>query len=128
MIIDTSAIIAILYGEPDGEELLERLVAAPRRAMSTTNLVEAWLVVDRNPNRAKAAALDELISLLQIEAIPVTLNHARLAREAYNVYGKGKHPAALNFGDCFSYALAKSSGESLLYKGNDFAQTDVATR
>jgi ribonuclease VapC len=125
MIVDTSALIAILYDEPDGPDLLEKLVAAPRRAISTTNLVEAWMVVDRSPNPARSAALDELIGLLQIEAVPVTWNHARLAREAYKVYGKGRHPAALNFGDCFSYALAKSCGEALLYKGADFAQTDL---
>lgn len=126
MILDTSALLAIVFDEPEGPEFLRLVVDAPVRAISAANLVEAWMVTDRHANPAKARALDELIKLLEIELRPIDGAQARLARQAYESFGKGRHAAALNFGDCFAYALTKVSGDKLLFKGNDFARTDVA--
>ncbi|ODT68896.1 hypothetical protein ABS71_09355 [bacterium SCN 62-11] len=83
------------------------------------------MVADRHANPAKAAALDDLVQLLGIDLRPVTASQAVIARQAYQTYGKGRHPAGLNFGDCFAYALAKLNGGKLLFKGEDFAKTDL---
>jgi ribonuclease VapC len=125
MIIDTSALLAVLFDEPDGPALLRRIAEAPIRLMSSANAVEAWIVADRHANPAKGPALDALLETLGIDIVPVTVQHARLARTAYHTYGKGRHPAGLNFGDCFAYALAKATDLPLLFKGDDFGQTDV---
>lgn len=125
MIIDTSALLAILFDEPDGSMLLRLIVEAPTRLMSAANALEAWIVADRHANPAKARALDELIETVGINIEPVTPTQARVAREAYRTYGKGNHPAGLNYGDCFAYALAKATGQPLLFKGEDFARTDI---
>ena len=125
MIIDTSALLAVLFDEPDGPALLRRIAEAPIRLMSSANAVEAWIVADRHANPAKGPALDALLETLGIDIVPVTVQHARLARTAYHIYGKGRHPAGLNFGDCFAYALAKATDLPLLFKGDDFGQTDV---
>ena len=125
MIIDTSALLAILFDEPDGPALLRRIAEAPIRLMSSANAVEAWIVADRHANPAKGPALDALLETLGIDIVPVTIQQARLARTAYHTYGKGRHPAGLNFGDCFAYALAKATDLPLLFKGDDFGQTDV---
>ena len=125
MIIDTSALLAILFDESDGPALLRRIAEAPIRLMSSANAVEAWIVADRHANPAKGPALDALLETLGIDIVPVTIQHARLARTAYHTYGKGRHPAGLNFGDCFAYALAKATDLPLLFKGDDFGQTDV---
>jgi ribonuclease VapC len=98
MIIDTSALLAILFDEPDGPDLLRCVVEAPTRLMSSANALEAWIVADRHENPAKAPALDALIDTLSIEIEPVTVPQARIAREAYHTYGKGHHPAGLNYG------------------------------
>jgi ribonuclease VapC len=125
MIIDTSALLAILFDEPDGLTVLRRTAEAPIRLMSSANAVEAWIVADRHANPAKGPALDALLETLGIDIVPVTVQHARLARTAYHTYGKGRHPAGLNFGDCFAYALVKATDLPLLFKGDDFGQTDV---
>jgi ribonuclease VapC len=125
MIIDTSALLAILFDEPDGSVLLRLVVEAPTRLMSAANTLEAWIVADRHVNPAKARALDELIETVGIDIEPVTAAQVRIAREAYKTYGKGNHPAGLNYGDCFAYALAKATGQPLLFKGEDFARTDI---
>ena len=125
MIIDTSALLAILFDEPDGPALLRRIAEAPIRLLSSANAMEAWIVADRHANPAKGPALDALLETLGIDIVPVTVQHARLARTAYHTYGKGRHPAGLNFGDCFAYALAKATDLPLLFKGDDFGQTDV---
>lgn len=125
MIIDTSALLAIVFDEPDGPELLRLVVEAPTRLMSSANALEAWIVADRHENPDKAPALDELIETLGIDIEPVTVQQARVARGAYHTYGKGNHPAGLNYGDCFAYALAKTMSQPLLFKGNDFSQTDI---
>ena len=125
MIIDTSALLAIVFDEPDDPELLRLVAEAPARLMSSANALEAWIVADRHDNPAKAPALDELIETLGIDLEPVTVQQARIARQAYRTYGKGKHPAGLNYGDAFAYALAKATGQALLFKGDDFSQTDI---
>jgi ribonuclease VapC len=125
MVIDTSAILAALFAEPDGDAFLVKIVEAPTRLMSAVSAVEAGIVADRHPNPKKAEALANLIAELGIEIEPVTAEQARLARLAYRRYGNGRHPANLNFGDCFAYALAKVTDLPLLFKGGDFARTDV---
>lgn len=125
MVIDTSALLAILLNEPDGDALLQQIVDDPVRLMSAGTLLEAGIVADNIPNRSKGPALDALLSTLGVRIESVTEEQVRLAREAYRRFGKGNHRAALNFGDCFAYALSKSSGEPLLFKGADFPATDV---
>lgn len=125
MVIDTSALLAILLNEPDGDALLQQIVDDPVRLMSAGTLLEAGIVADNIPNRSKGPALDALLSTLGVRIKSVTEEQVRLAREAYRRFGKGNHRAALNFGDCFAYALSKSSGEPLLFKGADFPATDV---
>src|SRR3954451_9184228 len=125
MVIDTSAIIAIILEEPDGDAFLQRIVDDPVRVMSAGTLLEAGIVADNNPNRRKGPALDALLSTLGVRVEPVTEERARLPPEAHRRFGKGNHRAALYFGDCFAYALSKLSGEPLLFKGADFPATDV---
>jgi ribonuclease VapC len=125
MVIDTSALLAILLDEPDGDALLQQIVDDPVRLMSAGTLLEAGIVADNIPNRCKGPALDALLSTLGVRIESVTEEQVRLAREVCRRFGKGNHRAALNFGDCFAYALSKSSGEPLLFKGADFPATDV---
>ena len=127
MIVDTSVLIAILKGEPEADQFATAL-ANPKSslALSAASYLEAGIVVDRNGNAALSARLDDLLKTFAIEIAPVTASQAKLARAAYRRFGKGSgHPAGLNFGDCFSYALAMVSGTPLLFKGTDFAATDV---
>lgn len=126
MVVDTSALLAVLLEEPDGDALLQRIVDDPVRLVSAGTLLEAGIVADGNPNRRKGPALDALLATLGVRVEPVTEEQARVAREAYRRFGKGNHPAALNFGDCFAYALSRVTGEPLLFKGGDFGRTDVA--
>ena len=128
MIVGTSALIAILRQEPEALEFSRILAAAERPQVSVANFVEAGVVVDGARNPIVSRELDDFIRLAGIEILPVTVEQGRLAREAYRDFGRGSgHPAKLNFGDCFAYALAKESGEALLYQGNDFAETDVSS-
>jgi ribonuclease VapC len=128
MIVDTSAIISVLKEESDAPHFQRALTMStqPKR-MSAANYLEAAIVVDGNRNPLLSRRLDELIVQTEITAEPVTLEQANIARAAYRDFGRGSgHPAQLNFGDCFAYALAKSMREPLLFKGDDFAHTDVA--
>lgn len=126
MIVDSSALIAILAGEPDAEELNDVLSGAVRPALSVANYLEAAIVLDRHPARRAGEKLDRYLVAGQVELADVTESQARIARAAYRNFGRGTgHPAGLNFGDCFAYALAIDRDESLLYKGNDFQHTDV---
>jgi ribonuclease VapC len=128
MIVDTSAVIAVLKEESDAARFLRVLtLSAELKRMSAANYLEAAIVVDANRNPLLSRRLDELIVQTEIMAEPVTLEQAEIARAAYRDFGRGSgHPAQLNFGDCFAYALAKSMREPLLFKGGDFSQTDVA--
>ena len=125
MIVDTSAIVAILRREPEGDAFFERVVEAERPAMSAIALVEAALIIEGRGGRAAGVRLDSFVDKAGIEVVAVTAGTARLAREAWRVWGRGNHPARLNFGDCFAYALAQERGEPLLFKREDFARTDV---
>ena len=125
MIVDTSAIIAILYGEPEAAEFAQAIHDAPICRMSVASHVELSLVVQMQMGAGGMQQADAFLKRAGIVLEPVTVEHGELARQAFVDFGKGRHKAGLNFGDCFSYALAKATGEPLLYKGNDFAATDI---
>jgi ribonuclease VapC len=126
MIIDTSALLAILRDEPEARAYAAAIVDAPVRRLSAANFLETALVIDASRDPIASRRLDDLLHVAGIVIEPVTAEQARLGRAAYRDFGKGsRHPAQLDFGDCFAYALAKVTGEPLLFKGNDFAQTDV---
>jgi len=126
MVVDTSAIIAILNAEPEAQTFAATLAGASGCRISAASFVEAGLVARRDPTGAWRQALEQLVTDYAIRIEPVTEQQARIALDAYDRFGKGGgHPAGLNYGDCFSYALASDTGEPLLFKGNDFAATDV---
>jgi ribonuclease VapC len=125
MVIDTSAVVAILRDEPERRAFNEAIEAAETRSMSVASFVEASMVIESRYGYEGLRDLDLLISKAAIGLIPVDVDQAHIARQAFHRYGKGRHAAALNFGDCFSYALAKSVNEPLLFKGSDFSQTDI---
>ncbi|MFI7700436.1 type II toxin-antitoxin system VapC family toxin [Nonomuraea sp. NPDC049480] len=126
MIIDTSAIVAILKGEPDAAAFTTAIREAAVRRMSAATYLEMAAVVERTRDPAASRLLDDFLSRMKVEIMPVTLEQAHIARRAYWDYGRGSgHKAGLNFGDCFSYALARECREPLLFKGDDFTHTDV---
>lgn len=126
MIIDSSALVAMLRAEPEAPSFVRVLASASSKRVSAANFVETGIVIDAGRNPVSSAQVETFIRTAQIEIVAVTESQARLARAAYRDYGKGSgHPAQLNFGDCFAYALAKETGEPLLYKGGDFALTDL---
>jgi ribonuclease VapC len=125
MVIDTSAVLAILQNEPERRAINEAVEAADTRAMSVTALVECSIILESRYGPDAVRDLDLYIAKAQVALIPVDAEQAHLARDAFRKYGKGRHRAGLNFGDCFSYALARSLAEPLLFKGDDFAQTDL---
>ena len=125
MIVDSSAIVAILGHEDDVDSLAEALVEAPIRRLSAVNYVETAIVIDSRRDPVLSRGLDDFLREAQIKIEGVTPEQARLAREAYRDFGKGRHRSGLNFGDCFAYALAKDKREPLLFKGDDFRRTDV---
>ena len=126
MIVDTSAIIAILVGEPEREVFLEAILTDPVPKASAGTLLELGIVVDRLADPIVTRRVDDLVETLGIEIVPVTAEHVTLGRAAYRDFGRGSgHRARLNFGDLFAYALARSTGEPILYKGDDFVHTDA---
>ena len=125
MIVDSSALVAILGSEPEADDLENSLLDAPLRRISAVTYVETAIVVDSRRDAVLSRRLDEFLRETEVDIEPVTSDQARLAREAYRDFGKGRHRAGLNFGDCFAYALAKDKGEPLLFKGEDFRRTDV---
>ena len=125
LVLDTSAIIAILQNEPPAERLIDVLKRTPRRRLSASSLLEASIVMFARFGDAGEREVDLFVYRLDVDVIPVTMEHIDIARSAYRRFGKGQHPACLNFGDCFPYALSVSLGEPLLFTGNDFSQTDV---
>jgi ribonuclease VapC len=125
MIIDTSAMVAILSGEADASRFAMAIEAAPTPRIGTPALLEATIVLTRWYGDGALEALDAFVREAGAEVVAFDLPQLRAAQAAYLRFGKGRHPAGLNFGDCMSYALALASGEPLLYKGNDFSQTDV---
>jgi ribonuclease VapC len=128
MIIDTSAIIAILRDELEAEFCARAIADASNRCVSAVNYVEAAVAIDASGDPIASRRVDECFKIAQISIEAVTETHAQIARDAYRDFGKGSgHPAKLNFGDCFAYALAKSRREPLLFKGNDFTHTDITS-
>lgn len=126
MIVDSSAIVAVIKNEPGSQELWGALDTALPARMSAASYLETAIVLDSHRNPGLSAQLDELILDAKILIEPVTVEQAKIARQAYRDYGKGSgHPAQLNFGDCFSYALARETREPMLYKGDDFLHTDI---
>ena len=125
MVIDTSAIVAILFGEDDAERFTAAIEADPERLMSAASVLEASVVVESEFGEEGGRELDLLLLKAGIETVAFSEEQLRVARHAFRAYGKGRHPAGLNFGDCFSYAMSKTTGEPLLFKGDDFAMTDV---
>lgn len=126
MIVDTSALIAILRDEPDAALYARAIEEVSIRRMSAANFLETAVVIDGSRDPIASRRFDDLVAMARVEIAPVTEDQAKLAREAYRDFGKGSgHPAQLNFGDCFAYALARSVGEPLLFKGSDFGHTDI---
>lgn len=125
MILDSSALLAILLNEPEGPDFLFKLYRSNSVRMSAATYVEASIVVDRRGTPLAQAEFENFFRWAGIRIEPVTVEQAMIARQAFLRFGKGRHPAGLNYGDCFSYALAKSLGEPLLFKGDDFLETDL---
>ena len=125
MIVDSSALLAILNREPDADVFQDAILTAAPCRMSVANMLETSIVVESRGGAEAGQELDVFFEQAQIEPAPVTAEHLEVARHAWRRFGKGRHPAALNFGDCFAYALAHVTGEPLLFKGNDFARTDI---
>jgi ribonuclease VapC len=125
MIIDTSAALAVVLGEPGFEVFASAISASVTRRISAASFLEASIVAETRAGDRGLRQFDSFIRESEPVIEPVTHEHALIAREGFSNYGKGRHPAGLNFGDCFAYALAKSTGEPLLFKGEDFRQTDV---
>ncbi len=125
MILDTSSIIAVLAEEPGFRAYAEAMTDADSCRISAGTFVELGIVIEREFDSSFAQDCDALFQRLSVIIEPVTVKQAQLARQAFHDYGKGRHPAGLNFGDCFAYALAKAAGEPLLFRGDDFRKTDV---
>jgi ribonuclease VapC len=125
MIIDPSALVAVLDQELEAERIVRTLASAPERILSAANLVEVGIVMQARRGDDGARDLDLLLAKLRVDIAVVTANQADIARKAFRRYGRGRHAANLNFGDCFAYALAKDTSAPLLFKGDDFSQTDV---
>ena len=125
MIVDTSAVLAILFGESEARHCDEAIAQAPRCRMSAVSFLEAAIVLESRSGAEAGHELDAFLEAAAIDLAPVTLDQAAAARRAWRRFGKGNHPAGLNFGDCFSYALAEAGREPLLFKGEDFARTDI---
>lgn len=128
MVIDTSAIVAIALNEADAAEFEQRIADDPVRLISAATVLEATIVLETRLGDAGGREFDLWLLKLGAEIVPVDAEQMDAARRAWRRYGKGRHPAALNYGDCFSYALALTRGEPLLFKGADFAGTDIDRR
>ena len=125
MVVDSSALVAILLREEEADEIEMKLVLSTGSSISAANYVETCMVMARESGDDGFRQVDKLLEQMSIHIHSVTIADSLLARDAFLRYGKGRHPAGLNFGDCFSYALAKRLGEPLLFKGNDFSLTDA---
>ncbi len=125
MVIDTSALVAILFDEPEREEFVAAITHARRTIVSTGTLIECSVVVESRRGEPAGRELDLLLHRAAIDVIAVNNEQASIARSAWRLFGKGRHPAGLNYGDLFAYALAIDTGERLLFKGDDFSRTDV---
>lgn len=125
MVLDTSALLAVLFDEPERRRFNELIATAPVCRLSAASFLETSIVVETRFGEAGGRELDLFVHRAGIELMPVDADQAEIARAACRRHGKGRGPAGLNFGDCFSYALSKATGESLLFKGDDFSKTDI---
>lgn len=125
MVIDSSALLAIFLAEAERDQFFKAIISAANKSVSVATVLETSMVLESRKGEVAGKELDLFISSANIQIVPVNLEQLRLARIAFRRYGKGRHPAALNFGDCFTYALAKALDEPLLSKGHDFSKTDL---
>jgi ribonuclease VapC len=125
MVIDTSALLAIFLAEPERKQFLDLILAGPTRLISAANVLETGIVLEARRGEAAGREFDLFVVRANLEVVAVDSEQVEIARLAWRKYGKGRHPASLNFGDCFAYALAKSYGEPVLAKGGDFSLTDI---
>lgn len=125
MVIDTSALLAVLFDEPERDAFVHRIAAAPHLLVSAGTLIETSIVVEARRGESAGRELDLFLHRADARTIAVDEEQVRVARAAWRRYGKGRHPAGLNYGDLFAYALARTRGDELLYKGSDFAKTDL---
>ncbi len=126
MVIDTSAVAAIFFAEAERQTFLDAITTANIRLISPATVLETGIILESRQGEAAGREFDLFVVRANLNIVPLDAEQADLARSAWRKYGKGRHPAALNFGDCFVYALAKSSGEPILAKGREFALTDIA--
>jgi ribonuclease VapC len=127
MVLDSSAVLAVLFDEPERRAFTLSIERDPRRLMSAANVLESALIVEARRGEPAGRELDLLLHRADVQVMSVDASQVELARSAWRRFGKGRHPAGLNFGDCFAYALAAASDEPLLFKGEDFPRTDIAT-
>jgi len=125
MVLDTSALVAVLFDEPERDDFIRRIAVAPRRLISAGTLIESSIVVESRRGEVAGRELDLFLHRADVQTVAVNEEQALMARAAWRRYGKGRHPAGLNFGDLFAYALARATGEELLFKGDDFTKTDL---
>ena len=125
MVVDTSALVAVLRNEPDGTALMDRLAQHPAPVMSAVSWMESRMVILSRSGESGVSALRDLIATARIQVVPVSPEQANVAFEAFRRFGKGRHSAGLNFGDCFAYALSRELNAPLLFKGDDFTKTDL---
>jgi len=125
MVVDTSALVAILNDEPERQAFIDLIANAATRLISAATLLEASIVVELRRGEHAGRELDLFLHRAKFEVVPLDADQVEIARAAFRRYGKGRHPAGLNFGDCFSYALAHSLGDTLLFKGQDFTRSDI---
>jgi ribonuclease VapC len=125
MVIDTSALLAIFLAEPERKQFLDSILQSATRFISAANSLETGIVLEAKRGEAAGREFDLFLVRADLQIVPVDAEQVEIARSAWRRYGKGRHAASLNFGDCFAYALAKQSGEPLLTKGNDFSRTDI---
>jgi ribonuclease VapC len=126
MVVDTSALVAIFLAEPERKRFLDIITEAETRSISAVNVLETGIVLEARRGEAAGREFDLFLHHAQFEVVPADSEQLEIARVAWRKYGKGRHPAGLNFGDCFAYALTKVTGEPILFKGDDFAHTDLA--
>lgn len=127
MVLDSSAVLAVLFDEPQRRAFTVSIERDPHRLMSAGNVLESALVVEARRGEPAGRELDLLLHRAEVQVVPVDPEQVEIARAAWRRYGKGRHPAGLNFGDCFAYALAVASGEPLLFVGEDFRRTDISS-
>src|SRR5216684_7064012 len=125
MVIDTSALLSIFLAEPERKRFLDLIIESETRLISAANVLEIGIVLEARRGEAAGREFDLFLHQAKFDVVPVDADQVEIARVAWRKYGRGRHPAALNFGDCFAYALAKTSGEPLLAKGTDFVRTDI---